>query len=290
MVCVIMMTQALTSCIRDDGKNCVQYVVAAQLVNRDGVAFPDSIANLSSAYLFINGNFSREVEYAEDHCYHIRFNGCDNLQLAVFGDKDINDFGIISIGNGSALDKRAVRLDSLIQPDDTLKQSKMFYGLLDFSTIIPEETDTAKIIMYDRLARIRFLFTKRCIEKYDGQIDAITVQGVRTGFSYDGNVHSETVTLTPKLGNVADSTKVSQTFSTFALPTPLVVTLWCNATRSETKDSAVLFATTTDYQGNPLKAEEGEDKVFIVDLFGEGNTVGIMIKDWDYHIDQVVDF
>ena len=282
--CILMMP-FLSSCINDDKGGCVQYVVSTRLVDKSGKLLPDSIARLSSAYMFLNGKYSHSVPYGSDRFFHISFNGCDDARLVVFADRNIQGFRAASPSSGTDICSLAVSLDSLSQPEDSARQSRLYYGIFNFSDITPEETDTAHVVMADRLARVHIAVAKdiasgtalsgtRAATSY-----LVVITGMRTGMQYDGQLTGSTASATSVMELQPDRSLLSSSvLAMFACGEPLTVSVY--------RDGSLMLSTTIDSEGNALEADSGDDKVFVINIYD--GTLGIRVMPWKEYISQSV--
>lgn len=273
----VMMIHSLSSCINDSDGGCVQYAVSTRLVDKAGNALPDSVARMSSAYMFLNGKYSYSVPYGSDGCFHVSFNGCDDARLVVFADRNVSGFSTESPSRGTDIESSAVSLDSISQPDDSARQSRLYYGSLSFSDIVPDETDTARVVMADRLARVRIAVARELTEGESADY-SVRISGICTGMRYDGKMTDSYTTCTPAMGMQQDGSLMSATMAMFPSGTPLKVEIY--------HGSRLLAETTTDSGGSALEAESGDNKVFVINIYS--GTLGIRVMPWSEYIKQNV--
>jgi hypothetical protein len=276
-LCVLIPSLSLVCCIRDGRGGCVQYEVSARLVDQAGNTVPDSVARRSSAFLFLNGKYARSISAGSDGCYPLSYNGCDAVSLVVFGDKDIHGFTLSTLTGGVSMDSTAVRLDSLLQPTDTMRQSRLYYGNLDCSRITPEENNSIRIYMYDRLARLHVILSG--LTKFYGEgTFSVTLGGLHNTFTYGGTVRDDTVSITPGLYRREDGSFVSGTVAIFPSSSPVRVSIW--------KDGVLLASTDEDSSAHPITVTEGDDKAIII-TSGLDN-LNIRVMPWSECVSQNV--
>lgn len=276
-LCVLILLLPLTCCIGDDRGECVQYEVSARLVDKTGNTVPDSVARRSSACLFLNGKYDRSIPAGSDGCYPLSYNGCDAVSLVVFGDKDIHGFTLSPLTRGVSMAGTAVRLDSLLQPSDTARQSRLYYGSLDCSRITPEENGHVRACMYDRLARLHVVLSGLTRFYGEGSF-SVTLSGLHNTFTYGGTVGGDTVSVTPGLYREEDGSFVSGTVAIFPSSSPVRVSIW--------KDGVLLASTDEDSSAHPITVMEGDDKAIVI-TSGLDN-LNIRVMPWSECISQSV--
>jgi hypothetical protein len=277
LLCSTALPLLLASCIGEGRGECVQYEVSAHLVDRIGNPVSDSIARRSSVFLFLNGKYARSIPAGSDGRYPLSYNGCDAVSLVVFGDKDIHGFTLFPLTRGVSLNSTAVRLDSLLQPADTMRQSRLYYGNLDCSLIAPEENDSVRVPMYDRLARLHVILGDLTGLYGEGSF-SVSLGDLRNTLSYGGTVMDDTVSVTPGLYCEDDGSFISGTVATFSSSSPVRISI--------RKDGVPLVSTDEDSSSRPITIAEGDDKAIII-MSGSGR-LDIRVMPWSEYLSQRV--
>jgi hypothetical protein len=275
LLCSVSLPLSLASCISDGRGECVQYTVSARLVDKAGTPVPDSVARRSSAYLFINGKYERSIPAGSDGRYAVGYNGCDAVSLVVFGDKDIHGFTLTAPSGGSGLSGTSVKIDSLLQPVDTVAQSRLYYGSLDYSRLTVEENDTAVVCMYDRLARLHVILGDLAGVYGAGRF-SISLGGLRNTLTYGGTATSDTVSVTPPLYRGQDGMYVSGTVATFATPSAVRVTVY--------RDGLPVASMDRDNSGRDIIADEGDNEAIVITV--SAGLLNIRVMPWDAYLSQ----
>lgn len=266
---------SLGSCIGDDRGDCVQHDVSARLADKMGHSVPDSMARRSSAYLFLNGKYERNILADPDGRYPVSYNGCDAVSLVVFGDKNINGFTLFPVTKDVNETDIAVRIDSLLQPADSAEQSRLYYGNLDYSRITPEEDNCAEVCMYDRLARLHVILDDLSDFYGPGKF-SVVLGNLRNTLTYGGTVTDDTVSVSPVLHREADGTLVSGTVATFPSMSPIKVSVY--------KDGVFLVSTYQDSSSRPITLSDGDDKAIVI-MAGHG-LFKIRVMPWSEYLSQ----
>ena len=277
LLCAVFILLFLVSCIGDGRGECVQYAVSARLVGKSGTPVPDSVARRSSAYLFINGKYERSIPAGPDGRYAVGYSGCDAVSLVVFGDKDIPGFTLTAPSGGSGLSSSAVKMDSLLQPVDTTRQSRLYYGSLDYSRLTPDEDSSAVVCMYDRLSRLHVILGD-LTGVYGEGLFRVRLSGLCNILTYGGTVRDDTVSVTPPLYRGRDGMYASGTVATFATPSAVRVTIY--------RDSVPVTSTDRDNSGRDITAGEGDNEAIVITV-SAGRLI-IRVMPWSEYLSQRV--
>ncbi len=275
LLCAVPLLLSLASCISDGRGECVQYAVSARLVDKAGTPVPDSVARRSSAYLFINGKYERSIPASSDGRYAVGYSGCDAVSLVVFGDKDIPGFTLTAPSGGSDLSGMSVKMDSLLQSVDTTRQSRLYYGSLDYSRLTPDEDSSAVVCMYDRLSRLHVILGD-LTGVYGEGIFRVRLSGLRNTLTYGGTATSDTVSVTPPLYRGQDGMYVSGTVATFATPSAVRVTVY--------RDGIPVTSTDRDNSGRDITAGEGDNEAIVITV--SAGLLNIRVMPWSAYLSQ----
>ena len=275
LLCAVMLSTAMTSCINESDAGCVQYAAKPYLVGGDGTVHSDAAVKSITAYLFSEGKFSHEIKSESDGRFLVSFDGTKTTTLVMLGYPDNDSLSVNTPKEGEDINEVS---SSLLSINGNRSPEGFYYGCFNYA---PSTLDTVSkeinIAMHPERATVRVVIENLYSRYGNGGNYSIELSGLRREVSFDGTIGGDSITYTPKTSFDAKNDLCSDVVNT--LPTKndesVTVKLYRNG--------MLLWNISEDSQDNSITLSGGDNKTVVIDVMRMTVALfsGSGINDWN---------
>ena len=258
-ILVLLYALSLSSCIYDDGSQCVQYTLTLKLSDTSGRALPDSLSGTIKAYMFVDGLYDRTIEQESGGISYVSFDGRSSVTFVAISSPGGDSLTLHTPTEGTKISNLWAELpqtrSSLVS-----RQPSLYYGSLSYTPeSMPSSTVSAVLPLYNKRSRV-CVVVRHIVSQFGAGDYGIRLSGFRRGISYGGETTGDSVTYNPRSRITRSGDLVSDTLSTLPTATSDKIT------ETLIKDGKNATSFTTDDSGKPITIGGGEDRCIVIDV------------------------
>jgi hypothetical protein len=275
LLCAVMLSTAMSSCINESDAGCVQYAAKPYLVGGDGTAHSDAAVKSITAYLFSEGKFSHEIKAESDGRFLVSFDGTKSTSLVMIGYPGNDSLNVNTPKEGEDISEVSA---AVLKTRGNLSPEGFYYGCFNYA---PSTLDTVSkeinVAMHPERAMMQVVMENLYSRYGNGGNYRIELSGLRREVAFDGTIGGDSITYTPKTSFDAKNNLCSEVVNT--LPTKkgerVAVTLY--------KDGILMWQISEDNQGKALTLSGGDNKIVVIDALRMTLVTfsGSNISDWN---------
>jgi len=258
----------LSSCSKGDDSQCVQYVIIPKLVDSNGKALPDTIAESLCAYLFLNGKFDHIVTTESNGHFLLSFDGSKKASLVIVG-SSINGTNVAQPSFGEDIDSVMV---------NTSSPENLYYGQFDYISQVHDSIKSVEVKLVNMRATIRVAV--RGLHKYYGNGNfSVKLSGLHNALTYDGRITGDSVAYTPNVSFINDEQLLTDSVNTLPTAQNEAVNIGIY------KNGTIIWQSSEDSSGNTIKLNPGDNNVVTIDC---GYRIfGFTVLSWNKFLQNV---